>query len=333
VQWKVGLIIFTLSLSLFSGELEERLSSLEDQMKEVGGKTPEGTFGASFASETFERGWVGIGFSGSVLYWHAKVGGSEYAYSLARSSLGFPLDGEEKNQNFGWDWGYRLGLGMHLPIVRWDIVGNYTHFGAVDKISHGKDLFVNLKGSHFLPSDHVKSHYKIDYDAVDIALHFSSFLSRFFGMETFWGARNTWIDQKQAAHYSNDHVKDHCDFHGIGPRVGGSLKWHLLYGASFFADVAGSLLYGNFEVKHSENQIKLKGSSHLFSANLNFLFGLGWDIYENWYHFGISIGYEAEYYWRQNRMIEVEGMPRLQIFRSVDDLTFYGITLRALIEF
>ena len=331
MRWSVWLVLFT--FPLFSAELEERVSVLEAQMGEVGEETPEGTFGASFAPETFERGWIGIFFSGNVLYWHAKVGGSEYAYSLARNSLGFPLEGEEKSQNFGWDWGYRLGLGVHLPVVGWDIVGNYTHYKVEDRESPGGDLFINLIGGDFPPSEHVKSYCKIDYDVVDLELRSSSFLSRFFGIETFLGVRNAWIDQVQAVHFSNYHVKDRCCFNGIGPRAGGSLKWHLLYGASFLAEVTGALLYGNFEVKHSENQIDIKGNSHILAANLNFFFGLGWDIYEKWYHFGIALGYEAEYYWRQNRMIKVEGTPRMQIIRSVDDLTFYGATLKALIEF
>ncbi|NGX50982.1 MAG: hypothetical protein K1060chlam2_00836 [Chlamydiae bacterium] len=296
MRWSVLLLFFT--LSLFSSELDERVNALERKMGEVGMKSADGTFGARFAPETFQRGWIGLFFSGRALYWSAKVGGSEALFTLARNSLGLQESGGDEGTLFDWDWGYRVGAGVHLPLVGGTLAGSYTHFGTEDR----RD--------------------RIDYDSVDIELRSSSFLSRFLGMETLLGARRVWLDQEYKG-------RDSASFDGIGPRVGGRLKWYILSGASLLAEVTGSLLYGETHVKQSD----LKGSSHLFAANLSFFVGLGWDIYSTATHFGLALGYEAEYYWRQNRMIEVEGRPRMQIGVKADDLAFYGATLKATIEF
>jgi len=254
MHWRVWFFLFT--LPLFSNELDERVAVLERQMDEVGGETPEGTYGASFAPETFQRGWVGISLYGSALYWQAK---------------------EEGGESFDWGFGYRAGLGIRLPLLGGEITGLYTHFGTGG----------------------------LDYDSVDIELRSSSFLSRFFGMGTFWGGRGVWIDQGEPFH-----------FQGRGPRIGGRLKWHLLYGASFFADVSGSLLYGERSGRHNEK-------AHRFAANVGLNLGVGWDVYARGYHWGVALGYEAEYFWLQG----------LQNFKGVDDLTFYGATLKMMVEF
>ena len=105
-------------LPLFAEQMEKRVGDLEHQMGEVGTKTPDGAYGAQLANATFERGWVGLDLFGGPLCWHAKVGGTEYVYSLA--------SGKEKmeSQSFDWDFGYRLGVGVFLPIVK---LGNFRN--------------------------------------------------------------------------------------------------------------------------------------------------------------------------------------------------------------
>lgn len=251
MRWRVWLIFLT--FPLFSAELEERVTTLEKEMGEVSTVTPEGHYGASFAPENFQRGWIGLFFSGSALYWDVKVA--------------------EDSGNKGW--GYRLGAGVRLPILRWELVGIYTHFKATP----------------------------IEYDTIDLELRSSSFLSRFFGMGTYIGVRKGWIDLNKSS------------FEGIGPRLGAHLDWHLIYGLSFLADGSLSLLYG----RHDQHRN--------FSANLGYFLGAGWNLYGTWYHFGISIGYEVEHYWRQNRSF------LLRPLSNADDITLYGVTFRALMEF
>lgn len=332
------LLSFIFLFSLHGNNLEERVIALEEEMEQVGTKTESGGFGAHFASGEFEKGWVGIHFFGGALFWHAKVGGTEYVYDLAMGR-----EGKIASQSFDWDWGYRVGVGLSLPIVKWELIGTYTHFGSQDYEGRGAlppSLLISLKGGAITSSHDAHSDYKIDYDNIELCLHQSSFFSRLLGLGTSVGVKRSWIDQKQGVTYSSGEVvrvKDRCRFVGTGPTIGLNMKWLLFYGISIIADGRGSLLLGNFEVKHSENEISLKGSSYLFSPTLRFLLGLGWEYPMRWGQLSLSLGYEAEYFWRQNQSVEIESRGgngfRVQLIRHAEDLTFYGATLRAGIEF
>ncbi|MDJ0651939.1 MAG: Lpg1974 family pore-forming outer membrane protein [Simkaniaceae bacterium] len=307
-------------------------------MGQASTKTDSGNFGASFTSGEFEKGWVGFQLFGSALYWHAKVGGTEYVYDLATGKKG-----KIETQRFDWDWGYRVGAGVRLPIVRWEIIGTYTHFGTQDYEKRGivpPSLLIFSKGSVISSTQDARCEYKIEYDNIELNLHQNSFFSRLLGLAAAIGVKKTWIDQKQGVTYQGDvdtKVKDWCRFVGLGPMIGLNIKWHLFYGISFIAETKGALLFGNFEVKHSENETALKGDTNLFTPTLHFLLGLQWDVPMKWMQFSLSLGYEAEYFWRQNRSVEIKNTVsnpfRVQPIRHAEDLVFYGGILRTGIEF
>lgn len=341
---------------LFSQALEERVSQLEKEMKEVHLETAENTAGARFSSDVFQRGWIGVLFTGEALFWHAKAGSTEYAYNLVSQTLGVGAQsGDVEGQSFGWGWGFRVGAGLRFSVVGWELYGNYTRFHTSDTESRSKAfpaLLVNLKGAFLSPSSRARSHTDLSYDNANLTLNRQSFMSRFLSVKTAIGVKTSWLDQEQTLHYRLSgseevlHVKDRCDFWGIGPMIGLGTKWHLLWGFSLNADVSGSILYGDFNVKHKEETslgiMDLQGDTSLFSPTLGFFIGLSWDLYRDWVHFGLSLGYEAEYFWRRNASLELEdvignnGPPfrgRFQVVRYAEDLTFYGVTLKAQLEF
>lgn len=325
--------------------MEERVTALEAQMDEVGTETAEGNFGARFAIGTFERGAFGIEFFGSVLYWHAKVGGSEYVYKLASEKLN---TGNRRvgSQSFDWDFGYRCGVGLRLPVLG-EVVGTYTHYGSQDTEGRGvtpPSLLANLKGAFRIPCEQVSSSYKIDYDDLILELKRKTMLSRLFGLGFSTGVRQMWTTQRQTVTYKvagADRLKvvDKCFFRGTGPRFAINGHWGLFSGFSLLADIGGSLLYGQFDVKHHEGEIELKGKEHLFSPVVDFFLGLQCDFPRECLQWSMRLGYEAVYLWRQNQSIRMDdtagtdGSFRFTLSRNADDLTFYGLTARLGVEF
>ncbi|MCB1110479.1 MAG: hypothetical protein KDK64_05815 [Chlamydiia bacterium] len=280
---------------------------------------------------SFERGWVGVEIFGGPLYWHAKVGGTEYVYSLAKGK------GAVESQSFDWDFGYRLGGGVFLPLFKWEVLGIYTHYGTQDSEGKGvtpPSLLVKLKGSGQVFSHQVKSTYHIDYDALSLELQRSSFLGRLLGLGSSLGVKQTWIEQNQKVIYRESTVKDRCRFRGMGPLLGMHLNWPLFSGISFWGECKAALLYGHFEVKHTEAPIALKGDTHLFSPNLSFQFGLRQDIPLGAAQLFFSLGYEADYYWRQNQALALQDYGRpVKVSRYAEDLVFYGLSGRFGVEF
>ncbi|MCB1107121.1 MAG: hypothetical protein KDK76_03390 [Chlamydiia bacterium] len=329
MKWKLLLIISV--LPLFGGEIDQRVEVLEKEMKEIRLETK-----AECGGE-FERGWIGGKVFGDILYWHAKVGGTEYVYRLLND------DGRVESQSFDWDFGYRVGVGIFLPIVKWEVSGSFTHFGTKDTEGRGvipPSLFINLKGGMLVSSQDAVSSYEIGCDALSVELKQGSFLSRVLGINFSLGAKQTWIEQVQKVTYRTGgedllRVKDRCRFQGLGPQFGVMAHVHLFSGVSLLGGAKGSLLYGHFEVKHEESSVGTKGNIHLFSPNLFFSLGIEKDISFKSVRLILALFYEADYYWRQNQAVEIEGMrgSRFQLIRYSDDVIFYGATLRVGMEF
>lgn len=330
MKWTVYL--FFLPFCLCAGSMEERVETLEKHMGQVSVETPEGTYGANIAPQNFERGWVGMELFGGPLYWHAKVGGTEYVYSQATGK------GKVESQSFDWDFGYRVGAGIFFSLFDWELLGMYTHYGSQDTEGKGvipPSLLVNLKGNFFVFSQNVKSTYDIAYDSATLELRRGSFL----GLGSSIGVKQTWMQQEQRVTYSafsNDltKVKDRCRFRGTGPQIGMHFDWNLFYKISLFGGAKAALLYGLFEVKHTESPLELKADVHLFSPNLSFLFGLKKAFPLEKGQLSFSLAYEADYYWRQNQMLTLEDRTsRLKVARQAEDLTFYGFTGSVILEF
>jgi hypothetical protein len=63
--------------------------------------------------------------------------------------------------------------------------------------------------------------------------------------------------------------------------------------------------------------------------------GLAWDRNfnrERW-HFGLSAGFEAQYWWGQNQTEQFTDADFPIYIREKGDLAFYGLTLRARVDF
>ncbi|NGX50921.1 MAG: hypothetical protein K1060chlam2_00773 [Chlamydiae bacterium] len=345
-------------------DMDSRVTQLEDQMTQVRTETAMGTYGANTASARAEvdgRGWY---FKADLLYWHAKVGGTEYAYTDQDPVATLPISGRTKDIDFGWDWGFRVGLGYNFDHDGWDMNVQYTYFDSngSDSTRPGSNSSVvplrgssritsNLSGNpEFTYCEGAKSQYDFDYQAIDLELGRAYFISGKLSFRPHWGLKSAWIDQSQLVRYTGGSpfdnrlglegntvsVKDSCDFWGLGPRVGVDSKWHLGNGFSIFGNVAGALLYGLFDVDHKENfsndldaTIKLHANRHAFSPTVQMRLGLRYDRYirDNKQHIGIGLGFEANYWWRQNQMLKIDDSFVLKYERYSEDVSMHGITL------
>lgn len=350
-------------------DMDSRVTQLENQMQQVRTETAMGTYGAKTATARAEVDGYGWFFTFDVLYWHAKAGGTEFAYTDQDPLAQLPIKGRTKDIDFDWDWGIRVGLGCNFEHDGWDLRAQYTWFDTNGSESTGSGInnsIIPLRGSsrivenastsisnRFLYCTSAKAQYDFDYNAIDLELGRSYFVSGKLSFRPHWGLKTAWIDQEQITRYTGGavdpghstwmglqgntvHVKDDCDFWGLGPRVGLDSKWHLGYGFSLFGNVATSLLFGYFEVEHKErysqfggNQLKLIADRHAFSPTAQMQLGLRYDkyIHHNTQHIGVGLGFEGQYWWRQNQMLKVDDAQVLQYERYSEDVSMHGITL------
>jgi len=369
---KISIAIASLvaSSTVFAAmDMDSRVTQLENQMQQVRTETAMGTYGAQTASARAEVDGYGWFFNFDVLYWHAKVGGTEFAYTDQDPRAQLPVKGRTKDIDFEWDWGIRVGLGYNFDHDGWDLRGQYTWFdtnGSDSTRSGINSSIIPLRGSstivanvntstsnQFLYCTSAKSQYDFDYSAIDLELGRAYFISGKLSFRPHWGLKTAWIDQEQITRYTGGvvnpnqstqlglegntvHVKDDCDFWGLGPRVGLDSRWHLGYGFSIFGNVAGALLFGYFDVEHKErfsqfadNRIKLSANRHAFSPTAQMQLGLRYDkyIHNNTQHIGVGLGFEAQYWWRQNQMLKIDDAQVLKYERYSEDVSMHGLTL------
>lgn len=376
------LVMMGLSTALLGYVNEEaRVAELEHQMSQLRVRTAEDTYSPKTATARPEVDGQGWFITFGILYWQARVGGTEYAYtdigsptpSNAGAGVGnaLPISGRTKDMSFDWDWGLRIGLGYNFQHDNWILNGEYTWFdtnGSDSTRKNQNDSVIPLRGSSRITFDpalrtpffifalSAKSQFNFSYDAIDLELGRAYFISGKLSFRPHYGVKAAWFDLEQIVRYTGGspgtvpganvpeivglngntvHIEDTCHFWGVGPRVGFNTKWYLGNGFTFFGNLAGALLYGYFDVEHEErysayinNSIDLDANRHAFSPTAQMQLGLHYDtyVYNGKQHIGIGLGFEAQYWWRQNQMLKVDDSFNTQYERYAEDLSMHGVT-------
>lgn len=358
-------------------DMDSRVSRLENQMQQMRTENAMGTYGTKTANARPEVGGRSWFLTLDVLLWHAKVGGTEYAYSDNDPKAKLPVKGRTKDIDFEWDWGLRVGAGYNFDHDGWDAGLQYTWFdtnGSDSTRSGLNSSVVPLRGSsrivatededdRFIVCDSAKTQYDLEYQGLELELGRAYFVSGKLSLRPHWGVKSAWIDQEQITRYtggspfartsdtsnlglgiSTVHIKDECDFWGLGPRAGVDSKWHLGSGFSLFGNIAGSLLFSYFDVDHQErwttvkeNRINLHANRHAFSPSVQFALGLRYDqyIHNNKQHIGVGLGFDGQYWWRQNQVLKVDDTSTdvIKYERYSEDLSLHGVTLDVKFDF
>lgn len=363
-------IALALSATAFAApDLDTRVRDLEKQMTQVRTETASKTYGAQTASArpTVANGY-GFYLSFDVLYFQARVGGTEYAYTDQDPAASLPVSGRLREMDFKWDWGFRAGVGYNFEHGNWDALANYTYFynnsstmvtgeqfGVVVPV-RGSDEITDTPTNTFINdfyfAQKATAQFKFAFDRIDLELGRNFYVSRNLSFRPHLGLVSAWINLKEYVQYTGGtqignntvHVKDRNDFWGIGPRVGANGKWYLTNGFSLMGSASGALTYSYYEVQHKEwysaapdtARIKLSGNMHRFSPTAQIKLGLAYDayIYNDKQHIGVSLCWDTQYWWRVNQMISTGGQPNYTpISRYSEDVSLQGIALNVRWDF
>ncbi len=198
-----------------------------------------------------------------------------------------------------------------------------------------------------LPTN-VSAKWDARYDVFDIKLGKPYHVSRHLIFNPNFGLRAGWIDQTIGARYSrasaaslgSSSFKGDNDFWGFGARAGLDTEWIIGKGWNLFGNIAGSLLFGKFEV---EEKIRNSSFSMPFSTksdhyqnvpNMEIQLGIAWNKYmnRNKCRLGVAAAYEFHQWWNQNnlRKFYYAGNGSLSNNDTVSrgDLTLNGFSLK-----
>lgn len=358
-------LALSLSTSLIFAEdsLEHRVATLEQQMQDASGRTILGNEGARFASGSpaLEHYW-GFSVWGDALFWRAYEGGTEYVYTTRPgSAVSAQTRGDLKIAQFDWTWGWRFGADYECSCDNWDFGYNYTRFDTDAhrhrKASSSGSLFpiLEMPGTAFaLHSAHV--HWDLDFSYMDLELGRSYFPSRYLYLRPHTGLRWAIINQHVKVQYEADPAVPPAtnsrntfrnNFNGVGLVGGLDSKWFFNRCWSFYADAAAALLYGRFHVKNNERVTSQSGAvtqethfnAHVKrivpAAQINFGIGYETNFAKDRYHVGLKLGYELQYWWRQNQLLHflsvADFIPAFK--RNSFNLGLNGVTLDCVFRF
>ncbi len=332
-----------------SFEIEEkRISKLEKEIEKVQQKIDEilMDLGKSFANPRM----VGDLYFMTLepLYWYARVYNTSFAYTNQKASTAIPLRGSTKDLNFGWNFGFRIGLGSNFDCDQWDVNGTFTvyrsHFWGSSRAGQLNTL-IPLRGAVITKKrvSQAKSTFVLETYQVDLELKKHYFISSNLFFRSIMGLKNVWIDQKQQIRYTGRdlglnraHIEDDCDYWGLGIRGGMESKWNLKGHFYLQGLFSGTLLYGFFNIDHKERltpskdlKVKLTDNKHRFVPTVQWVMGIGWGSYldNHTYYLDLSLSYEGIYWWRLNQMIKIYEYDAYRYDNFNDDVSIHGLTL------
>jgi len=354
------------TLTLLADDYGSRIQKLETQVSEIreenlsgsaGGKNPSARGCPANDNNLF--------VTGDFLYWRASISVIPYAYEIVKAD--FPtasIKGNWIRIDYDWEPGFRAGIGWNTPYDGWDVYLNWTHIhnrshdhidGKFTDGGFGVASGYNVIGGGTvlgLPS--AKATWKFRYNTLDLDLGSAFYLKRTFSIHPHIGVRAGWLDQDLDARYEGGHASPFpgpqfqgpltfngdTDFWGIGPRIGLDTNWRFGHGFSLYGNVATALLYGKVTSRSLQKATLVATGELLVTEDnrdsfkdlkptLQLAMGAAWGtcFYHDKMFFGLSLGWETNYWWDQN---DINGTHDLFYNGAI---TLEGLTLSAKLDF
>ena len=272
-----------------------------------------------------------------------------------------------QNLSFGWDAGFRLGVGYNLHRDQWDTQLYWTWFRT--KAHQNQDVspeFIPISGGvlvteeihpEFFAADLSKAFsekasikWSLLFNMIDWELGRNYWVSKGLSLRPFIGIKGGWIDQSIRVEYDDliinsaptelsakENVKN--NFWGIGPVGGVNTQWKLRQFKSHFPSLFGNFsiatLWGTWicsDVYKDTTGKKITvntRNSTLGALMMRGIVGVGWDVEFNKgkSRFATQLGYEMQLWVNQLRVATS------QLVRLHGDLTLQGVTFNCRFDF
>ncbi len=299
----------------------------------------------------------------SLIVWTAKEPGAD-CWAEAIVSDPSSLSNDLKQVHFGWDPGFRVGVGYGMKHDQWDTQIYYTWFRTCGK-DHGS-RGPGTMHSAFLGNFYVDNplglgisgpayqsasiDWTIRFHVFDWELGRNFWVSESLALRPFLGLKGGWIHQSIHSKWRNPNLPSpeffnlgienlKNNFWGIGPEMGINTKWVLYTGQSqcfsLFGDFSGAMMWGHWSFSDAfKNDIDQKISVDVKNINggasmLRSLMGFEWnaDLKQQRYRFSTKLGYEMQFWLDQLQFYSFTGG------RLDNQLTLQGGTLEFCFDF
>ncbi len=171
------------------------------------------------------------------------------------------------NPSYDWEPGLRVDAAYGFDRSYWylgaDVICYWGKGSGSQSTTSINGLFPALSfASDSLSSDYANSatfKWTLNTTIFDLLAYYDWVYNSYFTLTPTFGIRNAWLTQKAAAQYEGgtyqaapDIVNLKSKFYGVGPRLAIRPKFLLGKGFSFYAEGAGAVFGGWFDVTQSE---------------------------------------------------------------------------------
>lgn len=340
--------------AIASGNLDHRITTLEDQMQDLRMQTVYCNHGAKTATDyPCLRCSYGVYFEAEAIYWKFFEGGTDFVYSNGPNSDPATFVDRLEYLDFDWRFAYRFTLGYQLRNPDLDLWSTFTRFTTeqsvgINQPSGGGALFPNQQVAVNPDYRRTTESMKVFYNVLDINLGRTYFLRRTFSAHPFIGVKGAKIDQRSKLHWEGSAISDFNykssnDFWGAGIQLGTRGNWKFTKNWSVFGSVLGSLLYGWYDVDTKIQQfyptittpLNLESDLRAVVPNMAADAGVRWEYagLSDRALFSLSLAYEFQYWWAQNQTLHTDATGAYVWNRWSEDFGLQGVKLNFGVDF
>lgn len=345
-------ILGTLAISLTSilcagGPMDNNMGSSPTPSKKLYFTNDEKVTVTPPAGPQTERSWNAF-ITADFIYWTVREDGMFHAVSGVGTNA---PKGSVHDLDWGWDPGFKVGLGFNLAHDGWDLYAQYTwiHSSASDTQTRNPATttmisYWSIGGAPIAGLERSHAHLDVHFNDVHLELGRNSYLSQYLKMRIHAGLQAAWINQDyDVTQTVNDgtiwRLDQDQDFWGIGLRAGLDTSWQFTQNWSFFADFALAILYGEFDLTRRDRQdangvvntlIHTGVSPYTFEPVLSIGAGFRWETWfaSGAYHLLFQAGWEEQIWILQNEFIKVPTETD-----HIGDMVLQGLTVKARFDF
>lgn len=275
--------------------------------------------------------------SAEALLWRTEQGGTEWAYDETDAGVT-----TYKDVNFGWNWGFRVAAGIDINQDQWDTTLAYTWFRAEKNSKAAQPGGVSSVIGADFGNDSAAAKWHVEYNGLDWNLGGNYMVKTQLSLRPHAGVKFGWINQNMRQSFVNtdattDSIHGKSKFFGVGPSAGVASNWNFAEGFNLFGDLSSALMWGNFNIhQHGYSDIddavvtSRNLSRNYVAPMISTILGFGWatNFNDDAARFTVNLGYELQYWFRQNQFMNTNTNTRLS-----QDLAFQGGTLEFRFDF
>ncbi len=238
-----------------------------------------------WAPDRHSNVWV----SGDFIIWGAcedgfscQFGDTTINTTIVNSIPTTAITEHDKDIDFKWEPGFRVGAGVDWPCSGWETAVMWTHY--------------NGKGNGH--DGHNHAHWWLHFNVADAILARNFWIGSCVYLKPFTGLRYAIIKQGLRAHLETDIIAatgasvahttlhDKQSFWGLGPELGLEADVYIGCRWSLYASLAGAIIYGHTITKFRDkdlftlaaNTCKASGDSCTNQMVLDMAIGIRWEF-------------------------------------------------------